>query len=489
MLFPNNGQLRIPLFLLTVFLFGACKNFINLERIGFAVYPDADNTILPGGKTALFVRFDTSMDKPETQKILAVQFSGGTVKGDIAWHGDELSFVPLENWLPGMRYTLILDGTIYAKDGREDRVKRNVPFYALTREAAPFVAAFTPLNGASVGVHAEDGAFIRIVFSRPMERQSAVDAFYIDGMSERNFIWFNDDTVMEVHPKTALNPWTVYRWSLSTEARGKSGVPLGSEASGTFVTDRDRILPAVSEVFPLIRGGESSGLWWIKTGAAIETGFGSGQAIGIEFNKPMDESALRAIRFDPPLPGRSEMWKPNTVVFIPDRDPEPERIYTLYISADARDSGGLKMEKEFSLSFIADIPYLTFLSLDAGFGGTTPKQNGIYPARSAEPEGICTVILRFSHTINEKERAAVVLALRLETFFPGTLRPVSFRSARWWSADTVVLQWEGIEQSAMEEKHYYRLVLPGGRSGISDGKGSYLKEDMFFYLEIETGGP
>jgi hypothetical protein len=60
----------------------------------------------------------------------------------------------------------------------------------------------------------------------------------------------------------------------------------------------------------------------------------------------------------------------------------------------------------------------------------------------------------------------------------------------------VVLQWEGIEQSTgasdlgeAGEKHYYRLVLPGGRSGISDGKGSYLKEDMFIFLEIEDGGP
>jgi hypothetical protein len=429
------------------------------------------------------------MDNTGTQKIVSVQSSGAFVKGDLLWQGNELVFTPLEPWQPGIRYTLNLEGMIYAEDGREERVSHHVSFYAIHREAAPYVAAFSPADGATVGVRREDGAFVSIVFSCPMDRQSAVDAFNFDGVSEKDFIWSSGDTVMEIHPKNALNPWTVYRWSLSNKAKGKNGVPLGREASGRFVTDRDRILPAVTEVFPLIRGSASSGAWWIKTGLPMETGLGSGQAIGIEFNKAMDESALRSIRFDPSLAGRTEMWKPNTIVFIPDRDPEPEKVYTLIVSADSRDSGGLKMEKEFSLSFVADIPFLEVLSMDAGFGSITPLQNGIYAAGAVLPEGVCTVTLRFSHAVNAEARSAIVLALRLEAFFPGTLKPVSFRSARWWSGDTVVLQWEGIERSKSGEKHFYRLVLPGGRSGISDGKGSYLKEDTIFLLEIEDGGP
>jgi hypothetical protein len=153
------------------------------------------------------------------------------------------------------------------------------------------------------------------------------------------------------------------------------------------------------------------------------------------------------------------------------------------------------MEKDFFFFFFADIPFLSVISLDAGFGETAPIQNDTYLAGVTLPEGICTITLRFSHAISPPSQSSIVLALRLETFFPGTLKPISFRSARWWSADTLVLQWEGIERSIKPvdsstagEKHYYRLVLPGGRSGISDGKGSYLKEDTFFYLEIEDGG-
>jgi hypothetical protein len=488
MLFLNK-KFYWALCITAVFFPGACKNFINIERIGLSTYPGADNTILPEESTALTIRFDTPMDTLGTQKIVSVQSSGIFVKGDLFWQGNELVFSPLEPWLPGIRYSLSLEGTIYARDGREERISRHVSFYAVHRDAAPYAIAFSPADGSSVGVSSEEDAFVSVVFSEPMDRQSTVDAFSLDGVSERDYIWLSNDTVMEIHPKNALNPWTVYRWSLSNKAKGKNGVPLGREINGRFVTDSDRILPAVTEVFPLIKGSTSSGVWWIKTGSPIETGLGSGQAIGIEFNKPMDESVLRAIRFDPPLAGRAEMWKLDTVVFIPDRDPEPEKIYTLIVSADSRDTGGLKMAREFSLSFIADIPFLTVLSMDAGFGLITPEQEGIYAAGAILPDGICTVTVRFSHAINPEARSAAVLALRLETFFPGTLKPISFRSARWWYTDTVILQWEGIEQSKSNEKHLYRLVLPGGRSGISDGKGSYLKEDTIFYLEIEDGGP
>ena len=486
MLFRNNS---LCLCAVTIVLLGSCTNFMNLSRIGFSMYPGADNTILPPDTTVLSVSFDTPMDKMETQKVLSVQSSGTSVKGDLVWQEDELSFTPLEPLLPGVRYTLNLEGMIYARDGREERVSRHVSFYVLHREAAPHVIAFTPADGSSTGVRSEEGAFVCIVFSEPMEIQSTVDAFYIDGTSEREYIWSAGDTVLEIHPKSNLNPWTVYRWNVSTKAKGKNGVPLGREAGGRFITDRDRILPEVKEVFPLVRGNISSGTWWIRTGSPIENGLGSLQAIGIEFNKPMDESVLRTIRFEPPIAGRTEMWKPDTMVFIPDRDPEPEKAYTLIVSSDSKDTSGLKMERDFSLVFAADIPFLTILSMDTGFGGTIPEHNGIFTAGTTLPEGICTITIRFSHTFDPQARAAAVLALRLETFFPGTLKPISFRSARWWSFDTVVLQWEGIERSTVAEKHYYRLVLPGGRGGISDGKGSYLKEDTLFYLVTENGEP
>jgi len=478
---------RSWLLLLHAFLAG-CGAFVNLKPIDITMYPGADNTVLPSEKTAISVRFDTPVDKLEAQKILSVNFAGGIVKGDLEWQGDTLFFIPLEPWLPGLRYTASLNGTIYASDGREERISRSVSFYAVNRDASPYCLNFSPANGASVGVRPADGAFVRVVFSQPMDHFS-IDAFSLEGVSNLEFLWSDDDTALEVHPKTPLAPWTVYRWSLSAKAKGKNGVALGREVRGQFVTDADRLLPAVTEVFPLIRGGTASCDRWIKTGAAMENGFGPGQAIGIEFNKPMNESALRNIRFEPSLAGYAEMWKDTTAVFIPDRDPEPELFYTLYVSASSQDTEGLRMEKDYVLSFTADIPYLAVVSLNSGCGETRPEQNGTYPALIAEPEGTLTITLRFSHAMEISAQANTVLSLRLEPYFPGTLRPIAFRSAQWGGvSDTVLLKWEGITKSTAGEKHFYRLVLPGGRGGISNGKGSYLKEDLYFYFAAEDQG-
>jgi hypothetical protein len=463
----------------------SCKDFINLELIGFTIYPGGDNTVLETDTAALSVRFDTAMDHLETQKALSVSSAGGSVQGDMFWQGATLYFHPLEPWLPGVRYSLGLEGTIYALDGREERVIKHVPFYALSREAAPYGIGFSPADGASVGVSSAEGAFVRVVFSRPMDRQSTADAFSLEGVSEKEVRWFDDDTVMEVHPKNSLSPWTVYRWTLSDKARSRGGVPLGRGMSGSFVTDADRILPEVTGVYPLIRGGPESGAWWIKTGANAENGLGHNQALGIEFNKPMGESVLRSLRFDPSLAGRTERWTSSSVVFIPDKDPDPETIYTLYVSAESRDTGGLAMAAEYALSFTVDIPYLRVISLDSGRGSISPVHNGSYPAETILPEGIVTVALQFSHILDGPAQAAAVVSIRLEPYFPGTLKPVSLRSVRWWSADTLIIQWEGIEQSLPSERHYYRLVLPGGRSGISDGRGSYLKDDLYFFIEGE----
>jgi hypothetical protein len=45
------------------------------------------------------------------------------------------------------------------------------------------------------------------------------------------------------------------------------------------------------------------------------------------------------------------------------------------------------------------------------------------------------------------------------------------------------MEWEGLQSSKPEEPHYYKLTLPGGRNGISNGEGSYLKEEAYFIFE------
>jgi hypothetical protein len=463
-------------------LFSGC-GFIDLRPIGYVSFPDEVGTVLPEKDSAVGIRFDTDMDRLETQKAFSVSREGIIVKGDIRWNGRELCFVPLEGWKPGLRYTLSFAGTIYALDGREARSALYVSFYALSAAELPYLVSFSPEDGGSTGVSPDEGALLRLNFSAPMDRLSVEDALSINGLGEREVRWFDDDRILEAFPKKNLSPWTVYRWTLTTAALSREGAPLAKEAGASFVTDADRLLPDVIEVSPLIRADPAAGLYWQRTGRTLEDGLGSGQAIGIVFNKAMADSILQAIRFEPALAGRSEWWTDKAVVFVPERDPEPETVYTLIVSKTA-DRSGLGMENERRFYFTPDIPYLGILSLTAGGPVlANPKNGGLCPALVIMPDGVIGLSIRFSHSFTVEARAAAVLALRLEPYFPGILPQPGLNFARWESGDTLVLDWEGVEAGKDGEAHYYRLVLPGGRGGIADGKGSYLRDDYRFILE------
>lgn len=455
--------------------------FIDLRPINCNPFPEKQGTILPSEKTPVGIRFNTAMDRFVTEKAFSVSAGSARIKGDLSWMDGGLSFVPVEGWRPGVRYMLALSGTILALDGRETQADLHIPFFAISAVELPLLTAFSPEDGASVGVNPEEGALLVLRFSVPMNRRSTEDALSVDGVSEREYRWSNDGMELEIRPRRNLSPWTVYHWNLGEKALSAEGAPLAKEAYASFVTDADRLLPEVLEAVPLMKAG--AGLWWQRTGLALEDGLGPGQAVGICFNKPMDETAVRSIRFEPSLAGRYEWWTDSAAVFVPDRDPEPETVYTMIVSSDAKDRSGLKMEKDYRTFFIPDILRLSVISFETeSVSVEAPENNGLFPVPVIEPDGILCVTLRFSHPFTVKAKTETVLALRLEPYFPGIIPQATFRSARWFSDDLLILEWEGAK-AEQEEAHYYRLTLPGGRGGIEDGRGSYFKEDTFFFLE------
>ncbi|MDR2133856.1 MAG: hypothetical protein LBP27_02020, partial [Treponema sp.] len=69
------------LFPLTVFaLFCGC-GFADLRPIGYVSFPENAGDVLPKTDSAVGIRFDTDMDRPETQKAFSVNSGGIAVKG------------------------------------------------------------------------------------------------------------------------------------------------------------------------------------------------------------------------------------------------------------------------------------------------------------------------------------------------------------------------------------------------------------------------
>jgi len=199
----------------------------------------------------------------------------------------------------------------------------------------------------------------------------------------------------------------------------------------------------------------------------------------------MGENVLRSLRFEPSLTGRAEMLSENSIVFIFTKTPEPETTYTLIVSGDTKDCEGLKIGGDYRLNFNIDIPYLKVLSVNAPEGQLMKEfspTNNFFPVHVDQGTGQITLSIHFSLIFGLEEKQNTPQKITLSFFFPKFLPPVALRSVQWISEDRLFMQWEGLKPGD-EIPHYYKLTIPGGKSGINSDSGFYMKEDLVLYLE------
>jgi hypothetical protein len=473
-------MLRSPINLIVSLLcafFISC-GFVDLRPVEISIQPEKTDSLLPDAHSPVILKFNTEMEKAEAEGIMQISSDLGTVRGDRFWKGNDLYFVPVAGWTAGIRYTLSLLGTARSVDGREIRLERFVSFYAINKNAPPFLEWYSPADGESTGT---GNVVLQFHFTCPMNRLSVEAAITIEGIANKTFEWAGDDSV-KVIPDSTLNPWTTYRWNLRDTAKSADEVPIAKAYSGRFITDIDQTLPGVTDVYPVLYADGS----WYPTGASIEKGLGSGQGIAVEFNKPMGENVLRSVRLEPSLTGRTEFLSEKSVVWIFSRDPEPETIYTLTISSDARDSEGLKTGSDYKVYFTPDIPFLNVISF-MPVGGQVMEnfsaENNLLKVKIDSGTGEIFFSIQFSLMFSAEEKQNSLPRITLSPFFPRTLAPVALQYADWISNDRLYMRWEGLSAGSDDGPHYYRLTIPGGRGGIKSSMGIYMKEDLTIYLE------
>jgi len=452
--------------------------FIDLRQIEFSVEPDSADSVLSDSYSPVIVRFETEMEKSDANRILQITSDTGVMKGDIVWKGNDLYFTPVPGWTAGIRYTASLTGTIRSIDGRELRLNRFITFYAINKNEPPLLERHYPANGESVGT--ADIPF-EFHFSRSMDRLTTESSLVIEGIGNKTFEWSDNDKILKVSGDKTFVPWVTYRWSLKDSAKGVDGVPLPKTYSGYFTTNQDKILPQVTGVFPVLY---SNGCWY-PTGSSIETRLASGQGIAVEFNKPMGENALRSVRFEPALTGRTELLSEKSIVYIFTKDPEPETTYTLIISSETKDREGLKIGTDYRVNFTPDIPFLKVLSLSTGADSVTGNlsSNMTLPVRVNSVTGELSFSVRFSYVFTAEEKQNTAQKITLTSFFPRTLSPTALQYVKWTSDDCILMRWEGLSAGSKEAPNYYKLLIPSGKGGVISGTGMFMKEDLIIYLE------
>jgi len=465
--------------LVVIVCFVSSCGLVDLRQIGVKTEPGKPNTILPDAFSPVIVRFDTPMIKNETEGNLHISSDLGVIRGDLSWQGNDLYFVPISGWSAGIRYTLSLQGTLRTVDGREARVEHFVSFFAINNNTPPLLETHWPPDGTSVSTN---NFFMEFSFTKPMDRFSVESALTLEGIRNTTYEWSDDDKILKATSGNVLSPWGLYRWNLTDSAKSKDGVSLPKTYSGYFITDLDQILPQVLNVYPVLFTDGS----WFPAGTDIETGLRHGQGIAIAFNKPMNENTLRSIRFEPSLTGRAEFLSENSIVYIFTRDPEPGITYTLIISGDVRDQEGLRLGADYRINFTPDIPILNVVSIN--FGDEVVADNfstldGAIQITVNPATGEFSFTIYLSQLFNDEEKQNTPQKIRLIPFFPRTLPPVALKSVNWLSGNRLYLRWEGLAAGKDEISNYYKLIIPGGRGGISSETGIFMPEDITIYLE------
>ena len=473
------------LWIALAFSFSSC-GFIDLRVISFSVVPGTEYSVLSNTDTPVIVKFDTAMDQQETQQVLSINNNAGKVEGDLVWQGNDLYFYPVKGWSPGIKYTITVSGTVYSRDGRDLRVSRFIPFYAVSRSPVPYLASFTPLDGESVGVRVSGGAAVVLDFSLPMHPRSTEDAFSWDCPGEKEFTWSNGNRRLQVASKDTLTAWTNYRWTIKDTALSQDGVPMDKTVSGHFTTNQDTVFPTVSRTFPMVR----SGVNWNDSGGSLTADLGRNQGIGVQFSKPMNAvSMLQSIRFEPTISGRSELINDTSFIFIPDRELEPKTTYTLIISKETTDGNGLKLGTDYIEYFVPDLPFLEILSVSIegnSYTGTDLENGKSHQVTLTNP-GVMRVTFHFSLALTGEAKVAAASRILLDVYFPGNLNLVTLRAVESAGADKITFEWEGLETGTTGPggiRNFYKLSLPGGKGGLNNGSGAYLEENRSWYVEV-----
>jgi hypothetical protein len=481
-----------PYFLLPIsyfLLFLPSCGFIALEPVTVTAYPAESGTVLEGAFTPVGAVFGAEMRRHEAEALLTVSQAGKSVDGRLGWQGQTLSFTPEGGWEPGRQYELSLSGSALAVDGREARPWVYITFYAVSAEPPPHIIACTPESGAEVGVNRDGGAVVGFHFSQAMDRTSTEEAFSWDAGGDRVYDWSDGDTTLRVYSEKDLSPWRLYSWTLAKTARSTGGAYLARGSEGSFITSgnrsESRTLPEVEETYKVWQPDGD----WTRLSDSIEE-IENGEGICINFSKIMDIDSVRsAISVSPSLSGRVEFldkgsggYYHDTALFVPSEDLKIGVTYTLIVSADAKDTYGLRLGEEFTAAFKSGLQFLALQSVKFGTEPAIDYADLAEPCRtSLFSPGVLRAAFNFSAPLENPGLAAGLI--RLEPFFPGTLDPVALRSAEA-SGCSLILEWEGLSAGADDTPHFYRITLPGDSGGLLAETGAYMKEEITLYVEV-----
>ena len=186
-------------------------------------------------EAAFIVAFDRPVDAAAARAAFRIE---PAVAGDLQADGavgptEQLTFRPDDGLAPGTEYTIWVAGPLLDAEG--GRVADIQPLVVETA-VAPTVVRFRPRPGSEQVLRGSD---LSVRFTRPMDRAATQRAIAVSAAGDAlqgDFEWTENDTVVVFNPRDPL-PWgTEIVMSVTADAAGADGTPIGRPVTARFAT-------------------------------------------------------------------------------------------------------------------------------------------------------------------------------------------------------------------------------------------------------------
>lgn len=488
----NKNYVLFNLLLLVSYLISSC-GFLNFDLL--EIECSVSETDLYYFEDEIILKFSFPIEEASFEKNVRLSKDGGNAEINFEWNEQAVKIWPKENWSLGSLYTLELEGNIDTKNKGTFKENLSRTFYYGEKDK------FLNLESVSVQKDDEVSDFEKItfVFNKDVNQYSFLKNFSITPSIPCQFVFENSNVILLPLEKWKMN--TTYEWVLS-EVYASDGYCLQKECHGEFRGKTDKVLP---EIIKVRKVREIKNLlvtefdWSAEEFSSVDVD----DYVGLEFSKAMDiESLEDALDFTPSVRGQLVVLPDSEnkkFIFKSTENFDISQKYTLKITSVAKDLSGNPILGEPIYPFFCSTDFLKITEIktlknesegevifDSEVGISDSNISSIeVNDENGESEKI-EFYISFSTAIEREFQKSAVSGISLSAYFPLTETDPVLESARW-SQDmkNLSLTYSNFSKSLDENVYYYQFKISGGKRGIKNSVGQYLKEDLCVTFRTE----
>ncbi|MDC7235567.1 MAG: hypothetical protein PQJ58_20250 [Spirochaetales bacterium] len=455
--------------------FGSCS-LINLKQdIFFTAAPVEDYEIMDKD-VSISIQFSEAADRKSVESIVSVRRNNSSIDLHYDWESDtRLILSPLEDLYRGVEYRLHFKGMYRNSAGTEREATLSRPFYVESSDFSPLrvTESFPHLGGR---LNVKDTLVIH--FNQPFDPASLDDALKLSPSEEFDLNCSGDNRILEIIPEEGWANLQNYRLRIDGTLNSMNGDPLLPEWELPFFVENSVSIPEVRACGSCSRN-RMEDFPWVSDN--LDTLLES-QGIRIRFSEAMDrDSCEGAFSIEPPLAG-DFFWTEGDLVFLPDSGFQSGQSFRLQISTRAESTGGIAMETPYVRDFSPFIEAVELITLECssaeGFELSTFSTTEAVdlPVEAPYPSEL---LFHFTFSVPfsaDSEKQAVQDALSFYEVFGSGSSPAAGMYS--WSSDfRMTVLFSGFAPEP-EREQYFLMTLAGGPGGISNSKGSVMKQTV-----------